>query len=692
MLVLMTCTMLVSAPIMMVGGVVMARPRGPRAVVAARRLRARAVPRRRPRRVAHGAGLPPDAGAHRRASTGCCASRSPASAWCGPSSGSPYETAALRRAPTPTSPTSRVTVGRWMATMFPAVMLILNVSSVAVLWFGGAPRRRRADAGRRAHGLPRLPRPDPHGRDDGDLHARHGAAGRRSAPTASRRCSTPPRRSCRRRDPVRDVAARGRARAARRRLHATPAPAEPVLRGISFVARPGQTTAVIGSTGAGKTHAASTSCRGCSTRPSGTRARRRRRRARPRPRRCCGAAIGLVPQRAYLFSGTVASNLRYGRPDATDDELWEALEVAQARDFVEAMPGGLDAPVAQGGTNVSGGQRQRLAIARALVRRPEVYLFDDAFSALDLATDARLRAALRPVTRDATVVVVAQRVSSIRDADQILVLDDGERRRPRHPRRAARRLPHLPGDRRVAAQSLQEVGMTAPVPARRRRQGDRADRRRRPGPGRGPFGGGMVGAEVADVRPVGPPAASRRLAPRAGPGRSRVLVLAVASVGLSVLGPRLLGRATDLVFTGLLGRRLPAGQPRSRPSRPPATAATTARRPARAHRRRPRRRRRLRRRRATSCCCALAVYVARLAAVLAAGLPAQRRRAAHGLAAARGGRGQAAPAAAALRRRAAARRAAQPGHQRHRQRQPDAAADAEPAADVAADGASASSP
>jgi ATP-binding cassette subfamily B protein len=135
--------------------------------------------------------------------------------------------------------------------------------------------------------------------------------------------------------------------------------------------------------------------------------------------------IGLVPQKAFLFSGTVASNLRYGRPDAADDELWEALDVAQARDFVEAMPEQLEAPIAQGGTNVSGGQRQRLAIARALLRRPRIYLFDDSFSALDVTTDARLRAALRPVTADAVVVVIAQRVATIADADQILVLEDG---------------------------------------------------------------------------------------------------------------------------------------------------------------------------------------------------------------------------------------------------------------------------
>jgi ATP-binding cassette subfamily B multidrug efflux pump len=132
-----------------------------------------------------------------------------------------------------------------------------------------------------------------------------------------------------------------------------------------------------------------------------------------------------VPQKPYLFSGTVASNLRYGKPDATEDEMWDALRVAQAEEFVRAMPGGLEANIDQGGTNVSGGQRQRLSIARALVRKPEIYLFDDSFSALDLATDARLRAALVPYTGDAAVVIVAQRVSTILAADQIVVLDDG---------------------------------------------------------------------------------------------------------------------------------------------------------------------------------------------------------------------------------------------------------------------------
>jgi ATP-binding cassette, subfamily B, multidrug efflux pump len=138
-----------------------------------------------------------------------------------------------------------------------------------------------------------------------------------------------------------------------------------------------------------------------------------------------GSHIGLVPQRPYLFSGTVGSNLRYGKPDATEDQLWHALDVAQAADFVRAMEGGLDARIAQGGSNLSGGQRQRLAIARAVVRQPEVYLFDDSFSALDTATDARLRAALTPETADSTVVIVGQRVATIAGADQILVLEEG---------------------------------------------------------------------------------------------------------------------------------------------------------------------------------------------------------------------------------------------------------------------------
>ena len=177
----------------------------------------------------------------------------------------------------------------------------------------------------------------------------------------------------------------------------------PVLRDVSFTARPGRDH---------RDHRLDRRRQDHAGQPGPAAVRRHRRRGRASTastyatstRELLWSRIGLVPQKAYLFSGTVASNLRYGKPDATDDEMWEALEIAQARDFVEAMPEGLDAPIAQGGTNVSGGQRQRLAIARALVRRPEIYLFDDSFSALDLATDARLRAALAPVTADATVV------------------------------------------------------------------------------------------------------------------------------------------------------------------------------------------------------------------------------------------------------------------------------------------------
>jgi ATP-binding cassette subfamily B protein len=198
---------------------------------------------------------------------------------------------------------------------------------------------------------------------------------------------------------------------------------EPVLHDVTFAAHAGQTSAIFGSTGCGKSTVVGLIPRlfdvtsgavlidGVDVRELDPDA--------------LWSKIGLVPQSGYLFSGTVASNLRYGNPQATDDELWAALEVAQAREFVAAMPGGLAAPIAQGGTNVSGGQRQRLSIARALVRKPEIYLFDDSFSALDLATDARLRRALAAVTRDATVVIVAQRVSTIRDADQIVVIEDG---------------------------------------------------------------------------------------------------------------------------------------------------------------------------------------------------------------------------------------------------------------------------
>ena len=202
-----------------------------------------------------------------------------------------------------------------------------------------------------------------------------------------------------------------------------PGAENPVLEDISFTGRAGQTIAIIGGTGAGKTTLLNLVPRLMDV-TEGT-VRLDGADVRELSAQVLWDRIGLVPQKPYLFSGTVASNLRFGRPDATDEELWHALTIAQARDFVAAMPDGLDSVIAQGGTNVSGGQRQRLCIARALVARPEIYLFDDSFSALDLTTDAKLRAALRPETRDALVLIVAQRVSTITAADLILVLDHG---------------------------------------------------------------------------------------------------------------------------------------------------------------------------------------------------------------------------------------------------------------------------
>jgi ATP-binding cassette subfamily B protein len=197
-----------------------------------------------------------------------------------------------------------------------------------------------------------------------------------------------------------------------------------VLHDISLVAEPGQVTAIIGGTGSGKTTLISLiprlfdATRGAVLVDGVD--------VRDLDPQVLSDVVGLVPQRPYLFSGTVASNLRYGKPDATDAELWRALEIAQGRDFVAQMQGGLDAPIAQGGTNVSGGQRQRIAIARAIVHRPEIYLFDDSFSALDYATDAALRAALSQETADATVLIVAQRVATIRNAGKIIVLEAGQ--------------------------------------------------------------------------------------------------------------------------------------------------------------------------------------------------------------------------------------------------------------------------
>ncbi|MFC5176852.1 ABC transporter ATP-binding protein [Nocardioides taihuensis] len=314
-----------------------------------------------------------------------------------------------------------VRAGRWMATMFPLVMLVVNISSVAVIWFGG----HRVNDGEMEVGaltaflsylmqilmsvmmgtfmLMMIPRSSV-------------CADRIGEVLDTDSTVVPPERG------VTELDLRGHLD-----LDAVsftyPGAEQPVLADVSFSARPGQTVAVIGSTGAGKSTLVNLVPRLFDA--TAGRVLVDGVDVRDLDPDTLWSRIGLVPQKAFLFTGTVASNLRHGDPDATDEELWRALEIAQARDFVEAMPGGLESPIVQGGTNVSGGQRQRLAIARALVRRPEIYLFDDAFSALDLATDARLRAALRPVTRDATVVVVAQRVTTIRDADLILVLEDG---------------------------------------------------------------------------------------------------------------------------------------------------------------------------------------------------------------------------------------------------------------------------
>ena len=197
----------------------------------------------------------------------------------------------------------------------------------------------------------------------------------------------------------------------------------PVLKDISFIARPGEVTAVIGSTGCGKSTLVNLIPRfydvtGGAVLIDGIDVRNM-------TQEHLRDAVGFIPQKAFLFSGTVASNLRYGKEDASDDQLWAALDTAQGREFVSEMPGQLRAPIAQGGSNVSGGQRQRLAIARALVKKPSIYVFDDSFSALDFRTDSRLRAALRATVKDATVFIVAQRVSTIMDADRIVVLEDG---------------------------------------------------------------------------------------------------------------------------------------------------------------------------------------------------------------------------------------------------------------------------
>jgi ATP-binding cassette subfamily B protein len=315
-----------------------------------------------------------------------------------------------------------IRAGRWLAGMFPTVMLVANVASVGVLWFGG----HRVEAGHMQVGeltaylsyLMQIVMSVMMATFMIMMIPRSAVCAERIVEVLDTDSSVVPPA-----DPVTDVAERGTIRFEDVEF-THPGADVPVVRGVSLEAEPGQTLAIIGSTGAGKTTMLNLVPRLYDV--TAGRVLVGGIDVRQLDQDVLWSRLGLVPQKAFLFTGTVASNLRYGKPDATDDELWEALEISQARDFVEAMAGGLDAPIAQGGSNLSGGQRQRLAIARAVIRRPEIYLFDDSFSALDLATDARLRAALVPVTRDATVVIVAQRVSTIRDADQILVVEDGE--------------------------------------------------------------------------------------------------------------------------------------------------------------------------------------------------------------------------------------------------------------------------
>jgi ATP-binding cassette subfamily B multidrug efflux pump len=315
-----------------------------------------------------------------------------------------------------------ITAGRWLAGMFPTVMLVANVASVGVLWFGG----HRVEAGHMQVGeltaylsyLMQIVMSVMMATFMFMMIPRSAVCADRIVEVLDTDSSVVPSA-----DPVTDIVERGTIRFEDVEF-THPGADVPVVRGVSLEARPGETLAIIGSTGAGKTTMLNLVPRLFDVTAGrvlvgGVDVRRLDQDA-------LWSRLGLVPQKAFLFSGTVASNLRYGKPDATDEEMWEALEIAQARDFVEAMPEGLESRIAQGGSNLSGGQRQRLAIARALIRRPEIYLFDDSFSALDLATDARLRAALAPVTREATVVIVAQRVSTIRDADQILVVEDGQ--------------------------------------------------------------------------------------------------------------------------------------------------------------------------------------------------------------------------------------------------------------------------
>jgi ATP-binding cassette subfamily B multidrug efflux pump len=333
----------------------------------------------------------------------------------------PYEAARFGRANAELTDTA-TSVGRYVASIFPIVMFILNASSVAVLWFGA----RRIDAGDMQIGaltafltyLVQILMSVMMATFLLIIAPRAAVCAERIQEVLQSESSVlPPER------PVTQLPAVGVV-AFTDTEFSYPGAASPVLKKINFTAEPGQTTAIIGSTGAGKSTLVSLIPRlfdatGGSVKVDGVE-------VRDCDPELLWSRIGLVPQKAFLFSGTVASNLRYGKPDATEEELWRALRVAQAEDFVREMPAQLEAPISQGGTNVSGGQRQRLAIARALVKRPEIYVFDDSFSALDVATDARLRAALQRETAEAAVIIVGQRVATIADADKIIVLEHGQ--------------------------------------------------------------------------------------------------------------------------------------------------------------------------------------------------------------------------------------------------------------------------
>jgi ATP-binding cassette subfamily B multidrug efflux pump len=333
----------------------------------------------------------------------------------------PYETARFARANAELTDTA-TSVGRYVASIFPIVMFILNVSSVAVLWFGA----QRVDAGEMQIGaltafltyLVQILMSVMMATFLLIIAPRAAVCAERIQEVLDTDSSVlpPPH-------PITTLRASGVV-AFDNTEFTYPGADSAVLCNITFTAEPGQTTAIIGSTGAGKSTLISLIPRlfdatGGSVTVDGVEVRE----CDPE---LLWSRIGLVPQKALLFSGTVASNLRYGNPDATDEELWHVLRVAQAEDFVREMPGQLDAPIGQGGINVSGGQRQRLSIARALVKRPEIYVFDDSFSALDVATDARLRTALKRETSQAAVIIVGQRVATIADADKIVVLEHGE--------------------------------------------------------------------------------------------------------------------------------------------------------------------------------------------------------------------------------------------------------------------------